>query len=117
MAHDVFISHSSKDKTVADAVCAKLEANGIRCWIAPRDVVPSAEYGESIIDAIVQSRIMVLVFSAEANASSQIRREVERAVNHSVAILPFRIENVLPARSLEYFIGNVHWLDAFSSAA
>ncbi len=114
MAHDVFISHSAKDKATADAVCAMLESSGIRCWIAPRDVVPSMEYGEAIIDAIEGSRIMVLVFTANANASPQIRREIERAVNHGVAILPLRMENVLPGKSLEYFIGNVHWLDALT---
>jgi photosystem II stability/assembly factor-like uncharacterized protein len=114
MAHDVFVSYSSKDKITADAVCAKLESNGIRCWIAPRDVTPGLEWGESIVEAIEQSRIMVLVFSADANASPQIRREVERAVNRGVVILPLRIENVLPGRALEYFIGNVHWLDAMT---
>jgi hypothetical protein len=114
MAHDVFISHSAKDKVTGDAVCAMLESNGVRCWIAPRDVVPGMEWGECIIDAIEQSRIMVLVFSANANTSPQIRKEVERAVNHGVAILPLRIEDVLPARALEYFIGNVHWLDALT---
>ncbi|MGA2572330.1 MAG: toll/interleukin-1 receptor domain-containing protein, partial [Terracidiphilus sp.] len=115
MAHDVFISHSAKDKTTADAVCAMLESEGIRCWIAPRDVLPSMEWGEAIIDAIQECRIMVLVFTASANASPQIRREVERAVNHGVAILPLRVEDVLPAKALEYFIGNVHWLDALSA--
>ncbi len=114
MAHDVFISHSAKDKTTADAVCAMLESEGIRCWIAPRDVTPGMEWGECIIDAIEQTRIMVLVFTADANASPQIRREVERAVNRGVAILPVRMEDVLPAKALEYFIGNVHWLDALT---
>ncbi len=114
MAHDVFISHSAKDKVTADAVCAMLESEGIRCWIAPRDVLASREYGEAIIDAIEECRIMVLVFTANANASAQIRREIERAVNHGVAILPLRMEDVLPGKSLEYFIGNVHWLDALT---
>src|ERR1019366_6283184 len=112
MAHDVFISHSAKDKTTADAVCAMLESNGVRCWIAPRDVTPGMEWGQCIIEAIEQSRIMILVFTAHANESSQIRREIERAVNHGVAILPVRIEDVLPGKALEFFIGNVHWLDA-----
>jgi hypothetical protein len=114
MAHDVFISHSVKDKVTADAVCATLESNGIRCWIAPRDVLPSMEWGEAIVEAIEGSRVMVLVFTANANTSPQIRREVERAVNCSVAILPLRIEDVLPVRGLDYFIGNLHWLDALT---
>jgi hypothetical protein len=111
---DVFISHASKDKTVANAVCARLEAAGIRCWIAPRDIVAGTSYGEAIIDAIHAAKIMVLVFSANANASAQIPKEIERAVSNGVAILPFRIEDVAPGKSLDYFIGSVHWLDAMT---
>jgi photosystem II stability/assembly factor-like uncharacterized protein len=114
MAHDVFVSYSSHNRVAANAVCAKLEANDVRCWIAPRDVTPGLEYGECIMDAIEQSRIMVLVFTADANKSPQVRKEVERAVNRRVVILPFRIEDVLPERALEFFIGNVHWLDALT---
>jgi hypothetical protein len=113
MAQDVFICHSSKDKAVADAVCATLEQQSVRCWIAPRDIGPGAEWGEAIVSAIHSSRVMVLIFSASANESPQIRREVELAVHDNVVIVPMRIENVLPQKSLEYFIGAVHWLDAF----
>jgi hypothetical protein len=114
MAHDVFVSHSAKDKTVSDALVARLEAEGIRCWVAPRDVVPGADWGESIIDAIESSRIMVLIFSASANGSPQIKREIERAVDKGVYTIPFRIEDVQPTKALEYFISTAHWLDAFS---
>lgn len=114
MAHDVFVSHSAKDKTVADAMVATLEANAVRCWVAPRDVLPGADWGESIIDAIEASSIMVLIFSRNANESPQIKREVERAVNKGVYTIPFRIDNIQPTKSLEYFISAAHWLDAFS---
>ena len=40
MAHDVFLSHSARDRSYADAIRAKLESRGIRCWIAPRDIRP-----------------------------------------------------------------------------
>jgi hypothetical protein len=114
VSFDVFISYASKDKIVADAVCARLEAAGIRCWIAPRDIVPGTSYGEAIIDAIHGAKVMVLVFSSSANASGHIPKEVERAVSNGVAILPFRIEDVAPGKSLDYFIGSVHWLDAMT---
>jgi TIR domain len=114
VAFDVFISYASKDKIVADAVCARLEAAGIRCWIAPRDIVAGTSYGEAIIDAIHGAKVMVLVFSSSANASGHIPKEVERAVSSGVAILPFRIEDVAPGKSLDYFIGSVHWLDAMT---
>jgi WD40 repeat protein len=114
MTHDVFISYSHHDKSAADAVCAKLEQHGIRCWIAPRDVEPGTEWAGSIIHAISKSKIMVLVFSNSANNSPQIRKEVERAVNKGVIVVPLRIEDVVPTDSLEYFMSNVHWLDALT---
>jgi len=114
LSFDVFISYASKDKTVADAVCARLESAGIRCWIAPRDVLAGTPYGVAIIEAIHTAKVMVLVFSSNANSSGHIPKEVERAVSKGLAILPFRIEDVAPGKSLDYFIGSVHWLDAMT---
>jgi hypothetical protein len=114
MAHDVFISYSSKDKAVADAVCAGLEGRGIACWIAPRDIVAGVDWGAAIVDAITASKVMVIIYSANANASQQIKREVERAVAKGVRLVPFRIEDVPLSRNLEYFISMAHWLDALT---
>ncbi len=115
MAHDVFISYASSDKAIADAVCSQLESiHRIRCWIAPRDVTPGANWAGSIIDALDESKIMVLIFSSSANASMQIEREVERAVHKGISIIPLRIENTTPTKTLEYFISAPHWLDALS---
>ena len=114
MAFDAFISYASPDKPVADAVCARLESAGIRCWIAPRDITPGLSYGEAIITAIHSARVMILVFSSHANKSPQVPKEIERAVSRSVPIIPFRIEDVTPGVSLDYFIGSVHWLDALT---
>ena len=114
MAFDVFVSHSSKDKLTADAVCAVLENRGIRCWIAPRDIQPGADWGESILEGIRACRVMVLVFSRNANESVQIKREVERAVHNGKPIIPLRIEDILPTGTLEFSISTAHWLDAFS---
>ena len=114
--YDVFVSHSSKDKAQADAVVRRLERTGTRCWIAPRDIMPGSDYGEAIINGIEGCKVMVLVFSGHANESPQIAREVERAVHNRVQIVPFRIENIAPKKSLEYFISSPHWLDAFSGS-
>lgn len=56
--YHVFISHSSKDANRAMAVCKTLERRAVRCWIAPRDIVPGTEWGEAIIDGIDRSRIL-----------------------------------------------------------
>jgi hypothetical protein len=114
MEYDVFISYSHPDKAAADAACATLEQAGIRCWMAPRDIVPGADWSESIINAIARAKVLVLIFSRNANESPQIKREVERAVNKGLPVIPVRIEDTTPSKALEYFISTPHWLDAFT---
>jgi TIR domain len=113
MVREVFISYSQPDYDCAMELVARIEGEGINCWIAPRDIAPSTDWASEIIDAISNARVMILVFSTSSNESPQVRREVERAVHKQVSILPFRIENVLPSKSLEYFLSSQHWMDAF----
>jgi hypothetical protein len=114
VTHDVMISYATRDKSVATAICAALEAHKIRCWIAPRDVEPGENYGSSIIHAIDAARIMVLVFSSAANASRPVANELEHAAFNkaSLKIIPFRIEDVAISSSLALFLKTVQWLDA-----
>jgi len=114
MNFDVFISYPHEDKATADAACAKLEAESVRCWIAPRDVRPSADWAASIVDAIDNCRVMVLIFSSRANQSKQVHREVQRAFDQEKPVVPFRIENTVPEKTLAYYMGPVHWLDALT---
>jgi hypothetical protein len=115
MTPPIFISHSARDRATADAVCAVLEARGLRCWIAPRDVPPGADWSAAITDAIAAARVMVLLFSSHSNQSEQVKREVSLAVSQAKVILPLRIENVQPSGSMLYFLGTVHWLDALQA--
>jgi hypothetical protein len=114
MAHDVFVSHSSKDKPVADAICANLEAAGVRCWIAPRDIAPGEDWPTAITNAIAQSRVMVLVFSASSNSSEDVGRELFLASNNKLIIIPFKIENIEPEPGKQYYLARTHWLDAMN---
>ena len=114
MGHEVFISYASADKHIAFAICHSLEERNIRCWIAPRDVVPGVNYGKAIIEGINASQVMILVFSSGSNSSQQVLREVERAVSKGVFIVPLRVEDILPSDDLEYYISTTHWLDALT---
>jgi hypothetical protein len=114
MAHDVFISHSSSDKPVADSVCAVLENSGIRCWIAPRDVQPGRPFAGEITRGIQQSKVLVLIFSAHSNNSEQVLREVQLAAESHLHIVQFRIENTHVNDDLRYYLSTPHWLDALT---
>jgi hypothetical protein len=112
----VFVSHSQTDRQTAFELVAALEAQGLPCWIAPRDITPAAEWAAEIIAAISAASVMVLVFSRHSNESPQVRREVERAVHKKLPVVAFRLDDVMPERSLEYFLSSQHWLDAFPAA-
>lgn len=114
MGYQVFISHSSKDKNFADALVAKLEGRSIRCWVAPRDIPVGVEWAAAILNGIEQCQLMVIIFSQNSNSSPQVLREVERAINHRLTIIPIRIEDLVPTGSMEYYLSAVHWLDAIN---
>lgn len=114
MAFEVFLSYAHEDKPVADAACAIIEKAGIRCWIAPRDIAPGADYATALMEALDDCKALVLIFSRRANESPHIRREVERAVSRGIPLIPVRVENIEPNAALKYFVGTVHWLDALT---
>ena len=114
MAHDVFISYPSENKSVAFAICAKMEEKHIRCWIAPRDILPGQNYAEALFDAIGSSSIFILVLSENTNHSPHIISEVQRAFNTNRVLIPFRIEDIEPSKALQYYLGSSHWLDALT---
>ncbi len=112
--HDVFISYSSKNKNIADAIVADLEQNNIKCWYAPRDIYPGEDWAGAIKNAIGSTKIFVLVFTDESNRSHQVTNEVTLAVNGGKIIIPFRLSGSDMNDTLQYYLSSVHWLDAVS---
>lgn len=110
--HDTFISYSSKDPNIAKAICHHLEAKGIRCWMAPRDIPPGGDWEGSIVEAIQRARVFVLIFSDNSNNSLQVAKELTLAVNDRLMIIPYKITDTLPKDKFKYLLADIHWLDA-----
>jgi sulfatase modifying factor 1 len=109
---DAFISYASEDREAAERICAALEAKGIGCWMAPRDIPPGTVYARAIIAGIKGCRAMVVVFSAHANGSDHVINEVTSAFKRRIPIVPFRIDACEPSEDLEYYLAARQWLDA-----
>jgi TolB-like protein len=107
----VFLSYASQDADIANTVCRELESRGIRCWIAPRDVAPGALYADAIVRAINESRVLVVVLSQSAVASSHVGREIERAASKRKPIIALRVDTAPLSPELEYFLSNCQWID------
>lgn len=115
MNHDVFISYSSKEKSVADGVCHFLESNGVKCWIAPRDIPASSDYGDLIDEAIKSCRVVVLVYSQYSFLSKWVKGEINVAFDEGKPIAPFRIDETAVKGAFRVMLQQQHWIDAFPS--
>src|SRR5271154_6313780 len=108
---DVFVSYASQDTAVANTVVEILEGNGLRCWIAPRDVVPGSHYADGIMSAISGAKALVLVLSGNALASKHVGKEVERASSKGRAIIAMRTDTAPLTPAFEYFLSESQWID------
>jgi hypothetical protein len=113
MSKKVFISHSSKDHKVAMAVCTALESRGHSCWMSSRDIGPGENFQGSIVRAIREAGVMVLVFSSNANNSDEIKKEMALASQSRKMVIPVRAEDVTPSEDFTYELATRQWIDMF----
>jgi hypothetical protein len=109
----VFISHSSKDRVMADRLCAELERRGISCWISSRDIPPGRNFQEAIVAAIRTAEVMILVFTSNANASDEIKKEVAIASANRIIVIPVRMMEAQPSDAFLYELATRQWIDVF----
>jgi len=112
MAAHVFISHAKDDQASAHWWCRSLEEDGLDCWIAQRDIPPGADWAERIIEGLEAARAVLLLLSASAMASPQVRREVERATHKQVPLIALRLDDAPLTKTFEYFLSAQHWIAA-----
>jgi adenylate cyclase len=107
----VFVSYASQDAAVANSVVEALETAGLRCWIAPRNVVPGSLYADEIVGAINDAEAVVLVLSEHAIASPHVGKEIERASSKRRRIITLRTDSAPLTRAFEYFLSESQWID------
>lgn len=108
-----FISYSSKDKNIADNLCAKLEHRGVKVWYAPRDV--NGPYAESIVHAINSACYFIVILSENSITSEHVLNEIDLAfqnLSNGMKFKPLRIDNALFTPSFKYYLSRQHWMDA-----
>ena len=113
MAHDVFISYSTKDQKIVEGVSHFLEQNGIRCFVAYRDIPSGVVWAGAITEAIESCKMMIVVFSEHFNQSEQVDREIEMCSEEKKPILTFKIQNAAFNKVKKYYLKNINWIDAF----
>ena len=113
--YDVFISHSSEDKAVAEGLYRYLKDRNIRCWMDSEDILPGQDYAREIAQAIKKVKVFVLVFSRFSAGSKHVEKEIILAEKRDdITVIPFRLEDFdYEGTAMEYHLADPQWIDAF----
>src|SRR5688500_20097661 len=104
MPRQVFVSHASANADVATAICDGLEAQGVSCWIAPRDVAFDGPDGTEIMKGLRECDVFLLLVTEAAAESQQVEREAERASHYKKRIIPVIVGRNEPGPRLEFYV-------------
>ncbi len=112
---DVFICHrtAAPDQDVADAICSRLEARGLRCWIAPRNILAGSQnYERDILKGVENCKIFLVVSSFKSIYSEDCEMELKAAVLAGKALYSYRIDDTEYDGAFLRALSSVQWLDA-----
>ena len=112
MAHDVYICYDERDLETAKNVCDALEDKGLDCWLKNRDAGVKNIVNE-IMDAIKQSKVLVLLYSENSKNSNFVNNEVDIAFAQKRSILVYQIDDSKLEGGLEFFLRNKPWIKAY----
>lgn len=95
--HDVFLSHSSKDKLEVRVLAERLRKDGLRVWIDELEIRPGDSIPAKIEEGLEQSRILVLCISTNAVQSDWAQLEAgtfrfRDPLNRKRRFIPLRLD-------------------------
>ena len=106
----LFVSHASKDESVARRLVAALESKQLDCWIACRDVSKGGKYPGEIVREIKASRAVVVLLSKSAFESHNVLQEVSLANENKVMLMPICLDAHPVPDEFSYFLTLSQWI-------
>ncbi|HMD03287.1 MAG TPA: TIR domain-containing protein [Candidatus Baltobacteraceae bacterium] len=112
MKPEVFISYSTANLAIAEAIRSAFEGAGVSCWIATEAIREGGDWAAQIPPAISACEILLLILSSAASASPQVTREVHLAMQQHKRVIPYRVDAAEPSGALQYFLAGMQRVDA-----
>ena len=106
---DVFLSHSSKDKTIVRVIAERLRADGMHVWFDEWEIKAGDSIPAKIEEGLERSRVLVLCMSANAFGSDWAQLEsgtfrFRDPLNKDRCFLPLRLDDAPLKGSLAQFL-------------
>ena len=109
----IFISHASRDRRIAETICSALENRGLRCWLANRNVAGGENFQEAVVRAIRSAKVMLLIFTANANDFDEVKKELVLASQNRLIVISLRVEDITPDDAFAYELATRQWIEMF----
>jgi len=109
----VFISHASRDRPAAEAICGHLEGNAVSCWMTPRDLCPGTPCDDQMAAAIDGCYAIVAVMSPHANSSPHVVSELCRGTARGKRVLPVLVAETELSGAMASLFSAPAWIKAF----
>ena len=109
----VFISFSSKNREVADALAYYLRNHGIPVWIAPESIPIGRDYADEIYGAISNCSVFILLLTKESQSSVWIPKELDIALSSNKRIYPIHLDDSSIAKGFQFRLINTQIVEAF----
>ena len=77
--HDVFLSHSAKDKAVVRPLAERLRADGLKVWFDDWEIKPGDSIPAKIEEGLEHSLVPVLCMSGQAFGADWAQLEAARS--------------------------------------
>ena len=95
--YDIFISYSSKDKSVAERLAYELKEKGYNIWLDKWEILVGQNIVDEVYKAIRLSKYMIVVLSKSSSQSKWVREELttgklQEIEQQRVKVLPVIIE-------------------------
>lgn len=93
---EVFLSHSSRDRTLASAFAETLRNHGVPTWYSKTNIMTAQLWQDEIGRALRRCDWFIVLVSSAAITSTWVKRELSFALSHSQYdghIMPVMIED------------------------
>jgi tetratricopeptide (TPR) repeat protein len=108
-SYDIFLSHSSKDKTIVRTIAERLRSDGLKVWFDDWEIKPGDSIPAKIEDGLERSRVLVLFMSKNAFGSDWAQLESGTfhfcdPLNKERRFIPLRLDDTPIKGSLAQFL-------------
>jgi TolB-like protein len=112
---DVFISYSREDKDRVIDLAQKLREAGVSLWIDQGGIDGAAMWSEEIVNALENSKVLMLMVSERAVTSHNVTKEVTIASERKGHILPVHLEPTRIPAGLKYALAGIQHIEYFAA--